>query len=155
MIFLTPSIIQLQVVGKSTNEFTSAAPSGGKLTLSDHSRSALSISYEIIENSQRMANGTMRKSIISKKKSFSCSWEMLPTVETHVVDNNAHALSMRDFYEKYCFLPMTLTLRHKKNGVVSPTYETYQVYWSGFNYDVIKRYNNFDYWNISADFTEI
>lgn len=155
MIFLTPSIIQLQVVGKSTTEFTSAAPSGGKLTLSDHSRSALSVSYEIIENSQRMANGTMRKSIISKKKSFSCSWEMLPTVGTHVVDNNAHALSMRDFYEKYCFFPMTLTLRHKKNAEANPIYETYQVYWSGFNYDVIKRYNNFDYWNISADFVEI
>lgn len=155
MIFLNPSIIQLQVVGKSTDEFTSDAPSGGRLTLSDHSRSALSISYEIIENSQRMANGTLRKAIISKKKSFSCSWDMLPTIGTQIVDNNANALSMRNFYEKYCFLPMTLTLRHKKNGTSNSVDETYQVYWSGFNYDVIKRYSNFDYWNVTSDFTEI
>ena len=63
MTFLTPSIITLQVVDKNTTEFdtTTEDMDNGQLTLSDHSRSPLSINYEIIENTQRMANGTARK----------------------------------------------------------------------------------------------
>lgn len=102
-----------------------------------------------------MADGTMRKSIISKKRTFDCSWEMMPTITTMMADGNANAANMKEFYELYCYSPLTLTLRYKRNNAETPVDETYQVFWSGFSFDVVKRYQNFDYWNVTSDFTEI
>ena len=155
MTLIIPSIIKLQANGKTASEFSTSTPTNGQLTLSDHSRSPLGVSYEIIQNTQRMADGTMRKSVIAKKRSFECSWEMLPTTSTMIVDANADAAKMKAYYELYCFSPLTLTLRYKRNNAETPVDETYQVYWTQFNFDVIKRYKNFDYWNISSEFTEI
>lgn len=155
MTFIIPSIIRIQANGKTASEFSTSTPTNGQLTLSDHSRSPLSVSYEIIENSQRMVDGTMRKSIISKKKSFSCTWDMMPTVSTMMADGNADAAKMKAYYELYCYNPLTLTLRYKRNNAETPVDETCQVYWTDFSFDVVKRYKNFDYWNVSAEFTEI
>lgn len=165
MTFLTPSIITLQVDGKNTSEFTIAAPTNGKLTLSDHSRSPLSVSYELIENFQRMANGTARKYVVAKKRNLSCTWSLLPSIKTMtvnsittnmVVDNNADANTMKAFYEKYCNDSMTMTLYHKRNAATDTSYtEAVKVFWSGFSYDVIKRYRDYDYWDVSAEFVEI
>jgi len=155
MTLITPSIIRLQANGKAAVEFSIATPTNGQLTLSDHSRSPLSVSYEIIENNQRMVDGTMRRSVIAKKRSFSCTWDMLPTISTMVVDKNSDAAKMKAFYELYCYSPLTLTLRYKRNNIQTPVDETYQVYWTDFSFDVIKRYQNFDYWNLSSEFKEI
>lgn len=149
----TPSIIKLSVNGNTT-EFNGTT--GGQLTLTDDSRSPLSVGYEVIENSQRMANGTMRKYIIAKKKIFSCSWSMLPTSSTILVDNNADANKLKKFYELYCHSPISMTLYHKKNNDSTAAYqESYNVYWTSFNYEVMKRLKYLDYWNVSVEFTEI
>lgn len=157
MNLITPSIIKLQVVGGSTDEYTSATTTGGALTLSDHSRSPLTIDYEVIESALRMADGTMRRQIISKKKIFSCSWTSLPTITTMVADSKANAGLVRDFYEKYCYKPMTLSLFHYRNGRASESLykEEHSVFWTYFNYEIVKRYKNYDYWDVSAEFTEI
>lgn len=165
MTFLTPSIIKLQADGKTAAEFSIASPNNGQLTLSDHSRSPLSVSYEMIENFQRMANGTARKYVIATKRSFSCNWSMLPSRKTltinsvnldMVVDKNADANLMRQYYQLYCNTPLTMTLFHKKNSSTDTSYqESTKVFWSSFSYDVIKRYNDFDYWDVTAEFVEI
>jgi hypothetical protein len=157
MPLLTPSIIRLQVPSKAAAEFIpDTGESNGQLTLSDHSRSPLSLSYEIIENSQRMADGSLRKYIISKKRTFSCSWDLLPTVSTLVVDNNASAYSMKRFFEINNFSPMFMTLYYKRNSSADLSYvESIQVFWNNISVDVVKRYQDFDYWNITADFVEI
>jgi len=151
--FHAPAIIKLSV-NSSTVEFDGT--SGGQLTLTDDSRSPLSIDYDIIENSQRMADGTMRKYIISKKKIFSCSWSMLPTKSSVLSDRHADALKIKSFYELYCHSPLSLTLSHKKNNDSTSSYqESYNVYWTDFGYEVIKRFRDLDYWNLSVQFTEI
>lgn len=160
MTFTSPSIIQLQVTGGSTTEFNSSSNpgNGGKLTLSDHSRSPLNVSYEMIERSQRMADGTMRKYIVAKKKSFSCQWEMLPTIRGMVADGNADARDLKEYYESYCYKPLGLTTYYSRNdderNSLSYT-SSYAVYWTGFSFEVVKRYKDFDYWNVTAEFTEI
>lgn len=165
MTFLTPSIIRLQADGKAAAEFSIASPNNGQLTLSDHSRSPLSVSYEMIENFQRMANGTARKYVVATKRSFSCTWAMLPSRKTltinsvnldMVVDKNADANLMRQYYQLYCNTPLAMTLFHKKNSSTDTSYqESTKVFWSSFSYDVIKRYNDFDYWDVTAEFVEI
>ena len=160
MTFLSPSIITLQVQGGSTTEFDSAlAPStSGKLTLSDHSRSPLSVNYEMVEKSQRMADGTMRKYIVAKKRNFSCDWQLLPTIRGEVADGKADARDMREYYDLYCYKPLDMTLYfsrndEERNGL--PYSQSISVFWTSFNFEVVKRYKNFDYWNVSAEFTEI
>lgn len=157
MTFMTSSIIQLQVIGESTDEYTQLDTSGGLLTLSDHSRSPLSVDYDIIEKQSRMADGTLRKHVIAKKKVFSCSWSLIPTIQSFMVDSHADAKTMKDFYEKYCYAPMTLSLKHHRNSesVENNYTETYSVFWSSFNYEIIKRYKDFDYWDVTAEFTEV
>lgn len=157
MTFLTPSIISLQVFGESTLEFDAqTAATEGKLTLSDHSRSPLSVRYDVIEKFSRMADGTARKQIVSKKKVFSCAWDMLPTVKNHVADSKSDALDIKLFFETYAAQPMTLSLYHSRNADSTTGYvDTFNVFFTQFDYDVIKRFYNFDYWNISIELLEI
>jgi hypothetical protein len=157
MALLTPSIITLQVNSKNTTEFVpGTGESNGQLTLSDHSRSPLQTSFDTIESPQRMADGTMRKYVIANKKRVSCSWTMLPTISSMVVDGKANALAVKRFYEINYPYDMTMKLYYKKNAAQDLSYvETISIYWESMSFDVVKRYNDFDYWNINAEFVEI
>lgn len=158
MTFLTPSIVTLQVLNKPASEFfnTPSAINNGRLTLTDHSRSPFSIDYDRIEKASRMADGTLRKYLVSQKRSFSCSWSMLPTIDSMVVDANANAERMKTFYEMNSGLPMGMTLFSHRNSTSNNSYtEYYKVFWESFDYEIVKRYKDFDYWDISASFTEI
>lgn len=47
--------------------------------VTDHNRSELSVSIERIERMQRMADGTLRRYVVAKKRTWSCSWDNLPS----------------------------------------------------------------------------
>ena len=47
--------------------------------LTDHNRSAISIAYETIEKVGRMADGTMRKYVVAKKKKVNTGWNNIPS----------------------------------------------------------------------------
>lgn len=154
---ITPSIIKLSVVGGNATEFNNSN-GGGALTLSDHSRSPLSVTYDVLSKSERMADGTLKRYVISRKKIIQCQWAMLPTIRGQVVDNNADARDMKEFYESNMFKSMTMSLYYNRNDAerASAAYlETLSVYWNNFTFDVVKRYKNFDYWNVTAEFVEI
>lgn len=165
MPFLTPSIIKLSYGGSAVEFNPGSQTSGTQLTLSDHSRSELSIDYDVIEKSQRMANGTLRKYVVAKKKSFSCSWDSLPTVTSFVVDGYADAKKMKQYYELYSGQPLMMILYYGRNEPAILTdnevptttsyAEIYNVFWESFSFEVVKRYQNFDYWNVDAEFVEI
>lgn len=157
MTFITPSIISLQVVGGNTTQMDNNN-AGGLITLSDHLRSPLSITYDIISKSERMADGTMRQYVVSKKQLFSCQWSMLPTIRGQVADGNADANDMKDYYDLYMFKPLTMTLYNARNHTERTGLgytKTYNVLWTNASFEVVKRFKDFDYWNVSADFTEI
>jgi hypothetical protein len=67
--------------------------------LSEHNRSPLSISSNRIENTKRMANGTLRKYFIADKKNLSISWSSLPSYSTLTVDGGYGAVDLKTFYE--------------------------------------------------------
>lgn len=52
---------------------------GSLKKVTDHNRSALSEEIERIENKKRMADGTLRRYSVAKKRTWSCSWDMLPS----------------------------------------------------------------------------
>lgn len=46
--------------------------------ITDHNRGALSVSFERLETKNRMADGTMRRYTVAKKRTFAASWTDLP-----------------------------------------------------------------------------
>ena len=91
------------------------------IILSDHNRSAISISQQRIENRQRMINGTMRSYHIADKITISTSWQNLPSRSfsrnvifnsagvaqmstgdlEHTVDGGAGGVELLDWYENH------------------------------------------------------
>lgn len=47
--------------------------------ISDHNRQPLDISFERIETKNRMADGTLRRYSVAKKRTISVNWEMFPS----------------------------------------------------------------------------
>lgn len=154
------------------------------IILSDHNRSELSFNKQRIENRQRMINGTMRSYHIADKLTMSVSWEMLPSrsynkdpyfdentgkatatfLEDYTVDGGAGGAELLEWYENHNG-PFWMMLAYDKytnfDGGDKYTHlgeynQIVQVYFSSFDYDVVKRGGtNFDFWNISCSVEEV
>ena len=94
--------------------------------LSDHNRNPISINYELIENTQRMADGTLRKYDVARKFKITTDWHDFPTLDANLVDyypnpkevamnladsGHAHAGAwIKAFYEINAFTPIWIKL---------------------------------------------
>lgn len=147
--------------------------------LSDHNREQIAFSYDIIESSKRMANGTMRKYVVSKKLKIGTGWNNLPTLNSNLVDYDALTKGgawMKSFYESNAFVPVQVKVIFAEEAIPSngsiPADNTYldsmhntgnskNCYITSFSYDVVKRMmsssstSGLDYVDIKIEFTEI
>jgi hypothetical protein len=137
--------------------------------LTDHNRSEISIQPELIEKSQRMANGTMRKYVVAKKHNISTSWDFLPAKTILAVDGNYAAAWLEAFYNANCGIPIFVKVVKAKDTAVSlgqlpldSTFATaqnsstiYEVFMTGFSNTVRYRTTTSDYVNMSIEFTEV
>jgi len=152
-------------------------------SLTDHNRQSINLDYEIVEKSQRMADGTMRKYVVAKKRKVSVSWQNIPSGTstpfnpentqnsynglTFTVDGYAGGAWMKSFYEDNLFKPVRLRIVHSdddwsKNtasafypSTSSAAAEYMWAFITNFSYDVVKRYTLTDFVNVSMGFTEI
>jgi hypothetical protein len=156
------------------------------MILSDHNRSELSFSPQRIEQRQRTINGRMRSYHIADKLNISFGWSMLPsrshylnadfnpttgvsdfknTTEEFTADGGAGGVQILDWYNNHQG-PFWMYLAYDKYsnfgdnnsafGHLGQYNEIIQVYFSSFNYSVVKRGgNNFDLWNISVTLEEV
>lgn len=154
------------------------------IILSDHNREELSFTKQRIENRQRMINGTMRSYHIADKLQMSVSWQMLPSrsynknpdfndetgkptasnLELYTVDGGAGGVEILDWYESHPG-PFWMMLAYDKYnnfsgedqyGYLSQYNQMVQVYFSAFDYSVVKRGGtNHDLWNISCTVEEV
>ena len=81
--------------GLSTSDITQL----GYRRVSEHNRQSFQVNTQRIENSVRMANGTLRKYFVADKKEFSVSWQMLPSFRNETVDGGWGAEDLKAFYE--------------------------------------------------------
>lgn len=147
--------------------------------LSDHNRQPINISYEIIESSQRMANGLMRKYVVAKKLKVSADWQNFPSLDTNLVDyatNVKGGAWIKAFYESNLFQPIQVKLIFANEAIpatstipVDATYtdaynsqsQIFNAYITSFTYDIDKRIRasqsgaGIDYVSIKMEFTEI
>jgi hypothetical protein len=147
--------------------------------LSDHNRNPISITYTLIEQTDRMANGTLRKYVVARKFVISVDWKDFPTLDTNLVDydgNTFAAAWIKAFYEKNYNSPVYVKLMFAQDtGIVDsnnipvpgiPNSSLYQeskntsgqiftAFMTTFTYDVAKRMRGYDYVNLKIEFTEI
>ena len=88
------SILQIYAIDPTASG-GNGATKWNKVT--EHNRSAFTISPMRIEKTQRMANGTLRNYYIADKQQISLSWDMLPGFRTLTVDGAWGAEDLREF----------------------------------------------------------
>ena len=148
------SILQIQGYDSSAN--------GGDGSLkynkvSEHNRSQFDISTDRIEKQQRMSNGTLRKFFIADKKTFTLSWDMLPSYRTFTVDGAWGAEDLRTFYSSaqgQSSFNIRVNLAKDGTNQESENYEQYNVVFSNCSFTVLKRGTQ-PFWNVSITLVEV
>jgi hypothetical protein len=82
--------------------------------LTDHNRDPLDISYEVVEDASRMADGTLRKYVTANKKIISVNWNMVPAAggKLYTSDGNLGAAWLKSFYEQNYNKPIWIKLSY-------------------------------------------
>lgn len=154
------------------------------LVLSDHNRGDMQFTPQRIEQRQRTINGRMRSYHIADKLQINVSWTNLPsrsynknpdfsyesagadtTATEYTTDGGAGGGELLDWYENHKG-PFWMFLGYDKYKNFIGTENPYahlaqynqiiQVYFSDFNYSVVRRGgNNHDLWNISVSLEEV
>lgn len=138
--------------------------------ITDHGRAPLSETIERIENKTRMADGTLRRYTVAKKRSWSTSWSNLPSTNDSsgmkTVDGGWSGREMEEYYKTQdgAFL---MVLRNGSainktlpslNNVSFPwqndDFYVARVMLSDFSKDVIKRGPS-DLWEVSVTLEEV
>lgn len=134
--------------------------------VTDHGRAPLSVDIERIETSQRMANGTIRRYVVSKKRTFSASWSNLPDKSTTFLANgDTYGNWIEEFYNSTDG-PFKMRLRSgSDNGAGSLTRagtvndsdneRLFTVVFTDYSKEIIKRGMAFDLWNLSLTLEEV
>ena len=126
--------------------------------VTEHNRSPIDLNIERIEKTTRTSNGTLRKNHIADKRSFSMSWDMLPSYRTLTVDGGWGAEDLRQFYlstdGKKTF---SIRINLAKTGSDQSTtgFEgPYTVSITDCNFTVVKRGLQ-PHWNVSLSMDEV
>jgi hypothetical protein len=144
--------------------------------LTDHNRQPIKVTFEVIEKTNRMADGTLRRYVIARKHKISTSWQMLPSKTAETVDGNKAGAWMKSFYEANVFVPVQIKLINAQivtdpaasslpaedtyygssfDVTNTKTPHTYVTYITNFDYEIVKRNNKYDLVNINIEFTEV
>jgi hypothetical protein len=127
------------------------------IRLSEHNRSEIGINIQRIEQSQRMANGSLRKFFVADKKQFSVSWNMLPGSRIYTVDNEWGALDLIEFYnssEGQSTFDIRLNFAKTGTSQESSGYEPYTVSCTSFNATLVRR-GEIPFYNISMSMEQV
>jgi hypothetical protein len=137
--------------------------------LTDHNRSPIDISQELIETQARMANGRMKKYVVAQKNIISVSWSYVPSKTSETADLNYGAAWLESFYKANVGIPIYLKIVSSEldpdpsiGSLPAGTFataqtgsKTYTVFMNNFSKSIINRTKVSDYVSMSIDFTEI
>lgn len=147
-------------------------------SITDHNREPIQVQTEIIESQSRMANGTMRKYVVAKKRKISVSWKYVPSKTSESADGFNAAAWLESFYQSNAGVPIYIkvvaselasdsaagslpsgTFTTAQTALNSGSNETgakrYTVFMTDFSKTIINRTKLSDYVDMSIEFTEI
>lgn len=120
---------------------------GNRLT--DQGRSPVSVSVERIEESRRMANGTMRRFYVADKHTFSVDWSEVPRLTTATVDGGQGGEFIESLYlAQPGAVPLVITWGDGST-------KTYSVFLTDYSKEYISRYAGGDIWDVSLTMEEV
>jgi len=139
--------------------------------VSDHNRSPLAEDVERIENKQRMVDGTLRRYSVVKKRTWSCSWELLPSTNVGgglaTADGGMAGMELENIANTVD-TPMRMVIRRgSARGMAVPTVTNAQLPYSDSNFyivnvmisefskEVVKRGPKSDLWNVNLTLEEV
>lgn len=140
--------------------------------VSDHGRSSLSESVERIGVDKRMADGTLRRQFVGLKRTWSVSWENLPstnlsTTGMKTVDGGMSGEVLEAFYNSNPGVVRMILRRGNAINLTPPAVTAAQlpfdngkfyiadVMLTEFSKEVIKRSATSDIWNASLTMEEV
>jgi hypothetical protein len=121
--------------------------------ITDHGRSSLSETTERIENKQRMVDGTLRRYSVTKKRSWTCSWDNIPSTNLKAaglttVDGGWAGEDMESFHNR---TDGSFQVQFRRgDGTVT----TVTVMIGDFSKEVVKR-GIVDLWNLDITLEEV
>lgn len=116
--------------------------------LTEHNRGEVSVEPMRIENSKRMHDGTLRKTVIADRNKWSVSWSDLPSEDTKTVDGKWGGKSLEGFYRS---TPGLFVLNIKESGVST----NYNAVITSFDKKVKKRGTASEIWDINITIEEV
>lgn len=119
-----------------------------KNALTEHNRSELSVNFERIGKTERMANARKRGWFVADKRSWDVSWEMVPHTSAYTVDGFWGGEDISDFYKN---TPTEFWLYVR---LPDGTEEQVLVSFNSFSAKVQKR-GKYEFWSISATIEEV
>lgn len=86
--------------------------------ITDDNRTALSLTYDRIEQSARMADGTMRRFITANKRKISTSWENIPAAGgiNYTSDGYLSGAFLKSFFEENVYNPIWIKLTYSEEA---------------------------------------
>lgn len=132
---------------------------GSWVKITDHNRAPLSETIERLENKQRMVDGTLRRYVVGKKRSWSCSWANLPSTNSKVsglttADGGWAGEDMENFHNRTDG-PFQIQFRRGDGTVVPAANEPpILVMISDYSKEVVKR-GLVDLWNLDFTLEEV
>ena len=159
--------VEPTVIDADTGQYNLGSADSGYIYLTDDSRSPLQVGLERIEYKKRMINGRMRSYHVSDKRTFSVSWDNLPSVRSEISEISrtdyttgwASGPQMLTWYNNHPdSFYLTLVYDHQQGGTadnITYSLETYNVFFDEFSYSVNKRGPTHDLWDISMALVEV
>jgi hypothetical protein len=129
--------------------------------VSEHNRSEFTNRTLRIEQSQRMANGLLRKYVVADKQQWDVSWNMLPSFRNETVDGAWGAEDLKAFYEssdgsksfRIKINPTVFSPSNIETGSLSDDY-TYTVVFTSCDFSVVKRGLQ-TFWNVKLSLEQV
>jgi hypothetical protein len=125
--------------------------------ISDHNREPLSVSIERIETKQRMADGTMRRYVVAKKRSWSTSWALLPSRTASLLVNGQSGEWMEKFHNETdgSFLMRLRDGDDSNKATTDSSIEEVKVMIDTFSKEITKRGPTTDLWSLDLTLVEV
>lgn len=142
---------------------------GTKVT--DHGRKTLTQDVEFIGNDKRMADGTLRRQFIARKKKWNVSWEMVPSSNNiagslKTADGGMSGEQIEEFYFANQGKFRMILRRGSAMSLSDPSpaesaipfedsnFYVANVMFTEFSKEVVKR-GKIDFWNINVTLEEV
>ena len=84
--------------------------SGTWYSITDDNRQPIKMGFEVIEKTNRMADGTLRRYVVARKNKISTSWQNTWSATSETSDGGKGMAWLRSYYEANVFIPIYLRL---------------------------------------------